>query len=93
MPRSRLRIRDIILQAGYRALLVVPLLRPDPIVGALVVRRRAPGLFPQTTVELLQAFATHSVLAIQNARLFSQIEQKSRELQVRASTSRSSSPI
>ena len=42
-------IRDLVLRAGYRALLVVPLLRPDHIVGALVVRRKAPGLFPQST--------------------------------------------
>jgi GAF domain-containing protein len=75
-------IRDLVLRAGYRALLVVPLLRPDHIVGALVVRRRAPGLLPQTTIDLLQTFAAQSVLAIQNARLFSEIEQKSRELQV-----------
>jgi signal transduction histidine kinase/DNA-binding response OmpR family regulator len=75
-------IRDLVLRAGYRALLVVPLLRPDHIVGALVVRRRAPGLFPQSTIDLLQTFAAQSVLAIQNARLFSEIEQKSRELQL-----------
>ena len=70
------------LRAGYRALLVVPLLRPDHIVGALVVRRKAPGLFPQSTIDLLQTFAAQSVLAIQNARLFSEIEEKSRALQV-----------
>ena len=64
--------------AGFRALLVVPLLRPDRIVGALVVRRREPGEFPQATVDLLQTFAAQSVLAIQNARLFSEIEEKSR---------------
>ena len=64
------------------ALLVVPLLRADRIVGALVVRRRQPGLFPQSTIDLLQTFAAQSVLAIQNARLFSEIEQKSREIEV-----------
>ncbi|MFL6971592.1 MAG: sensor histidine kinase [Xanthobacteraceae bacterium] len=65
---------------GYRARLVVPLLAPDQIVGALVVRRKAPGEFSQSTVELLQTFAAQSVLAIQNARLFSEIEEKSRQL-------------
>jgi signal transduction histidine kinase len=75
-------VRDLILDAGYRALLVVPLLRPDAIAGALIVRRREPGLFTDSTVRLLQAFATQSVLAIQNARLFSQIEQKSEELAI-----------
>jgi signal transduction histidine kinase len=52
----------------------------DRIVGALVVRRKKPGEFPQSTVDLLQTFATQSVLAIQNARLFHEIEEKGREL-------------
>ena len=38
-------MQDIILKAGYRALLVVPLLRLGRIIGALVVRRRSPGEF------------------------------------------------
>ncbi|MBO0711758.1 MAG: GAF domain-containing protein, partial [Acetobacteraceae bacterium] len=73
-------ITDIILEAGFRAALVVPLLRPDRVLGALVVRRRQPGEFPKATVDLLQTFAAQSVLAIQNARLFSEIEEKSRQL-------------
>jgi signal transduction histidine kinase/HAMP domain-containing protein len=73
--------RDIMLHAGYLARLVVPLLGADSIVGALVVRRQAPGEFPKSTIELLQTFATQSVLAIQNARLFSEIEEKSRQLE------------
>jgi len=75
-------LRDIVLEAGFRAVLVVPLLRPDHIFGALVVRRRQPGEFPKATVDLLQTFATQSVLAIQNARLFTEIEEKSRQLEV-----------
>jgi len=73
---------DIVIRAGYRALLVVPLLRPGEIVGTLVVRRREPGEFPRAAVELLETFADQSVLAIQNARLFREIEAKSRELEV-----------
>src|SRR5262249_2803480 len=46
-------INEIILRAGYRALLIVPLLRSDAIVGVLVVRRKEPGLFPASTVSLL----------------------------------------
>jgi signal transduction histidine kinase len=75
-------LRDLVLEAGFRALLVVPLLRPDHIFGALVVRRRQPGEFPKPTVDLLQTFAAQSVLAIQNARLFCEIEEKSRQLEV-----------
>jgi len=74
-------VLDIIVRAGYRSVLIVPLLRPDQIVGALVVRRKAPGEFPTSTVELLETFADQSVLAIQNARLFREIEDKSRQLE------------
>ena len=74
------RANELIMRLGYRARLVVPLLAADRIVGALVVRRKAPGEFPKSTVELLQTFAAQSVLAIQNARLFSEIEEKSRQL-------------
>jgi signal transduction histidine kinase len=72
----------IILREGYRAVLVMPLLRPDRIVGALVVRRKKPGEFPKGIVDLLDTFAVQSVVAIQNARLFREIEEKGRELEV-----------
>ena len=73
-------VLDVIVRTGFRALLTVPLLATDRIVGALVVRRKEPGEFPKGTVELLQTFAAQSVLAIQNAGLFSEIEEKSRQL-------------
>src|SRR5262249_47634169 len=73
---------EIVLQAGYRARLLVPLMRSGEIMGALVVRRRAPGEFPKSTIDLLQTFAAQSVLAIQNARLFSEIDEKSRQLEL-----------
>ena len=73
-------VLDVIVRAGFRALLVVPLLGADRIVGALVVRRKQPGEFPKSTVELLQTFAAQSVLAIQNARLFESVETRTREL-------------
>jgi two-component system NtrC family sensor kinase len=70
----------VIVRAGFRALLTVPLLGADRIVGALVVRRREPGEFAKNTIELLQTFAAQSVLAIQNARLFASVEARTREL-------------
>ena len=76
------KANEMIRRLGYRARLVVPLLSGDRIVGALVVRRKAPGEFSQGTIELLQTFAAQSVLAIQNARLFAEIEDKSRQLQM-----------
>jgi signal transduction histidine kinase/CheY-like chemotaxis protein len=75
-------VQDILLRAGYRALLVTPLLGPDGIVGALVVRRREPGEFPKQTIDLLQTFAAQSVLAIQNAHLFAEVEEKGRQLEL-----------
>jgi signal transduction histidine kinase len=69
-------------QAGYRALLALPLLREDRLIGGLVVRRKAAGKFPTPVVDLLQTFAAQSVLAIHNARLFQEIEEKGRELAV-----------
>ena len=73
-------VNEIVLREGYRGILIIPLLRPDHIVGALVVRRKTPGEFPQATIELLQTFADQSVVAIQNARLFESIEARTREL-------------
>jgi signal transduction histidine kinase/CheY-like chemotaxis protein len=67
---------------SFRALLAVPLLREEQVLGALVVRRTAPGPFPQETVDLLETFATQSGLAIHNARLFQEIALKSRQLEV-----------
>ena len=73
-------VLDVVVQAGFRALLIVPLLRSEQIIGALVVRRKDPGEFQANIVNLLETFADQSVLAIQNARLFREIEEKSREL-------------
>ncbi|RWI14110.1 ATP-binding protein [Mesorhizobium sp.] len=73
--------QKIVLDAGYRSVLVVPLLRPNKLVGALVVRRRKSGEFDQQIVHLLETFAAQSVLAIQNAKLFREIEEKGRELE------------
>jgi GAF domain-containing protein len=75
-------VLDVIVRAGFRALLVVPLLGADRILGALVVRRKAPGEFPKHTVDLLQTFAAQSVLAIQNANLFTEVAEKGRQLQL-----------
>ncbi len=69
-------------KAGFRALLAVPLIRDEWIVGMLVVQRHAPGEFQQPVVGLLQTFATQSVLAIQHARLFQEIQDKGRQLGV-----------
>ena len=71
---------EIIVRAGFRALLAVPLLGANRIIGALVVRRKQPGEFPQSTVNLLQTFGAQSVVAIQNARLFDEVQWRTRDL-------------
>src|SRR5947199_4591262 len=74
-------VRDTLIRFGYRALLSVPLLREDQIIGSLSFNRKAPGEFPPEVVEVLKTFATQSALAIQNARLFREIADKSAQLE------------
>ena len=69
-------INEITLRAGYRARLVAPLCRGEEVVGMLVVRRRTPGAFPQNTVDLIKTFAAQSALAIENARLFENVDRR-----------------
>jgi GAF domain-containing protein len=76
------RVRGALVRAGYRALLAVPLVREDHLLGGLTVIRKATGAFAPEIIELLRTFATQSALAIQNARLFLEIEDKSRQLEV-----------
>jgi signal transduction histidine kinase/putative methionine-R-sulfoxide reductase with GAF domain len=75
------RLRDVLLHLDHRALLAVPLISEDRIVGGLVVNRREPGEFAPDVIDLLRTFATQSALAIQNAQLFREIEDKSRQLE------------
>ena len=75
------RVRAIFARLGYRSGLVVPLLLEQRIMGALGVLRQESGSFSPEVVELLQTFATQSVLAIQNARLFREIADKSQQLE------------
>jgi signal transduction histidine kinase len=80
LPKSELQ--EAVTRAGFRAIVAVPLLRPDHVIGSLVVRRKQPGMLPQQTIDLLQTFAAQSVLAIQNARLFHEVEEKGRQLEL-----------
>ena len=67
-------LRPVLSRLGYRSLLAVPLLLEQKIMGALTIYRRETGNFSPEIVNLLQTFATQSALAIQNARLFREIE-------------------
>jgi two-component system, NtrC family, sensor kinase len=75
-------LRDILLRTGTRAVLAIPMLRESELIGGFTVNKRTPGEFSPEVIELLTTFATQSALAIQNARLFREIEEKSRQLEV-----------
>jgi two-component system, NtrC family, sensor kinase len=74
--------RGLLVREGLRSLLAIPLVREQRVLGGLVILRRGLGAFSPEIVATLQTFAAQSVLAIQNARLFSEIEDKSRQLQL-----------
>jgi adenylate cyclase len=73
-------LNSLPLVAGIKSILVVPLVGQDEVLGALVVQSKATGALPSNTIGLMQTFAHQSVLALQNARLFREIDQKGREL-------------
>jgi signal transduction histidine kinase/putative methionine-R-sulfoxide reductase with GAF domain len=75
------KVRPLVARLGYRSVLAVPLLREGRIMGALTVWRKQAGSFSAEVIQLLQTFATQSALAIQNARLFREIEDKSRQIE------------
>jgi signal transduction histidine kinase len=75
------QVRELLLREGMRSLLAVPLVREQRLLGGLVILRREPGAFATDVVGVLQTFATQSVLAIQNARLFRELADKSRQLE------------
>jgi len=75
-------LKEIVLSAGFNSVLIVPLFAQDDILGALVLQRREVGDFPASTVDLMQTFANQSVLAMKNAQLFREVDQKGRELAI-----------
>jgi signal transduction histidine kinase/HPt (histidine-containing phosphotransfer) domain-containing protein/putative methionine-R-sulfoxide reductase with GAF domain len=69
-------LRDQALAAGYGSVLIVPLVGADRILGTTILQRRAIGEFPHETVRLMQNLASQSVLAIQNARLITELRER-----------------
>jgi signal transduction histidine kinase len=66
--------------SGYRSILVVPMLRDDVAIGAIAVMRLEPKLFPKAQVELLKTFAGQAVIAIENTRLFTELQARTTQL-------------
>src|ERR1700760_1049822 len=75
-----LTLREVAVGAGFHAVLVAPLVDQQGVLGAMVVLRRAAGEFPQNLIGLMRTFANQAVLAMRNARLFSEVDQQGREL-------------
>jgi GAF domain-containing protein/HAMP domain-containing protein len=73
-------LRDLLLAAGFHSALIVPLVGAERILGAIILMRQEAGEFPPETVRLMQTLASQSVLAIQNARMFREIADKSEQL-------------
>ncbi|HWU39579.1 MAG TPA: ATP-binding protein [Candidatus Acidoferrum sp.] len=73
--------RDSLLRWGYRAILAVPLMRGDKVTGAMIVRRKGVGEFSAREIELVTTFARQSAIALENARLFREIQDKAWQLE------------
>ncbi|MBR1161000.1 adenylate/guanylate cyclase domain-containing protein [Bradyrhizobium elkanii] len=74
-------LRDVVAGAGFHSVLVVPLVDQQGVLGALVVLRKAAGDFPSSLIGLMKTFAHQAVLAMRNARLFTEVDQKSHALE------------
>lgn len=74
-------LRDVAVNAGFHSVLVVPLVDQQGTLGALVVLRRASGAFEAGLTGLMRTFANQAVLAMRNARLFTEVDHKSHALE------------
>jgi len=66
---------------GFRSLLAVPLLRDGQAIGSISVGRSQVGLFPEAQVALMRTFAEQAVIAIENVRLFKELQERNREVE------------
>jgi signal transduction histidine kinase len=75
-------LREQVVAAGFNSVLVVPLVGTAGVLGALVVQHRSKGDFASDRMGLIRTFADQSVLAMHNARLFREVEEKGRQLAI-----------
>ncbi|KJC43625.1 adenylate cyclase [Bradyrhizobium sp. LTSP849] len=81
-------LRDAAVDAGFHSVLVVPLVDLQGTLGSLVVLRRARGAFEGSLIGLMRTFANQAVLAMRNARLFTEVDHKSHALETAHETVR-----
>ncbi|MDA9464612.1 adenylate/guanylate cyclase domain-containing protein [Bradyrhizobium sp. CCBAU 53415] len=81
-------LREVALAAGFNSVLVVPLIDQQGTLGSLVVLRRANGEFAASIIGLMRTFANQAVLAMRNARLFTEVDHNSHALEAANKTVR-----
>jgi two-component system, NtrC family, sensor kinase len=79
-PQVSAEVRRLARARGYRSILVVPMLRDGAAIGTIGVTRREPGAFTETQIDLLRTFADQAVIAIENVRLFDDVQNRTEEL-------------
>ncbi|MBI5262551.1 MAG: GAF domain-containing protein [Bradyrhizobium sp.] len=77
---SELQIRDVARLRGFRAMLFAPMMKDGKSIGMISVTRIQPGAFPEHHAQLLQMFADQAVIAIENARLFNEVRQRTNDV-------------
>src|SRR5262249_53933767 len=74
-------LKDIARARGYRSVMFAPLMNKGSLIGVIGVTRVQPGLFADHHVQLLKTFADQAIIAIENARLFDEVQAKTRDLE------------